>query len=153
MFYSDNFYYQYFALNSIEQGDSLKYLSEVIHLVKSGISYIPYFAIDKIPQSAWAADSSQISLLQHFGAADFELKNSMLSKMANVTMVADALDVLVSEMPRLTESQLLKAISIVERNEARLTTHARSQLKRWTDHGDKRISRTVQSILGKSKTK
>ena len=94
MFYSENFYYQYYALNSIGPEDSEAYLRDIIHLVKHGVSYIPYFAIEKLPASAWTTDASQRSLLEYFKIADFELQNFILDRqlLARIAAIPGPLD-------------------------------------------------------------
>ena len=147
MFYSSNFFYQYFALNSIAAKDSLKYLDEVIHLVRNGVSYIPYFAIEKVPASAWAEETSQLLLLEHFKSADFELQNFMLSRIENVPLFPAALDQLISGMKGLRDSQMVKALRIVKKNEHRLSDTARRQLATLKNHPNKEVGREVREIL------
>lgn len=147
MFYSPNFYYQYFALNSISREDSVKYLNEIIHLVKNGTSYIPYFAIEKIPASSWATDSLQQSLLEFFTSADFELQNFMLNRIAKLPLSSQALDLLVSGMRGLRDGQVVKALAIIRNNEARLTEDTRQKLTRFTSHTNKEVARDAREIL------
>src|SRR5690606_28328184 len=45
---SDNYHYQYYALNRIPEADSQEYLPSIIRLISDGIAYVPYFAIEKI---------------------------------------------------------------------------------------------------------
>jgi len=131
MFYSGNFYYEYFALNAIEDQDSLRYLPQVIHLIRNGRSYIPYFAMDKVPASAWAIDSCQVALLESFRSADFELKNSMLASIDRVSVSTKALALLVAALDDLTDPQRVRALDIIERNEVRLSDDARTALSKW----------------------
>ena len=147
MFYSPNFYYQYYALTSIPAEDSLKYLDEVIHLVKYGTSYIPYFAVDKVPASAWAIDSVQQSMLKFLGSADFELQNFILNRMEEVTVSSAAMDILVSDMDRLRDSQVVKALSIIRKNQERLSDGSRSKLVRLRAHSNREVARDVTDLL------
>ena len=47
MFRTPNIHYQYYALTHYPENDSLVYVPEVVNLVKNGIDYIPYFAVEK----------------------------------------------------------------------------------------------------------
>jgi hypothetical protein len=147
MFYSPNFYYQYYALTSIPAEDSLKYLDEVIHLVKHGSSYIPYFAIDKVSASAWALDSVQRSMLKFLASADFELQNFILSRIEEVKVSSAALDMLVSDLDRLRDSQVVKALAIVRENQERLSDGSRSKLARLRAHSNREVARDVTDLL------
>lgn len=147
MFYSSNFYYQYYALTTITAEDSTKYLDEVIHLVRKGASYIPYFAIEKVPVSAWANDPYQSSLLEFFIQADFELQNFILNRIEKVSLSPEALGQLVSGIHRLRDSQTVKALAIVRSNLPRLSDAARGRLAKLKSHSNKEIAQAVGEIL------
>lgn len=151
MFYSSNFYYQYYALNSISSKDSVKYLDEVMHLVKNGVSYIPYFAIEKLPASAWAKDPYQRELLEFFGKTDFELQNFILNRIERVPISAEALDQLVSALHGLRDSQMVKALAVVRNNMPDLSSAAREKLAKLKGHSNKEIAQAVVKILGNAK--
>lgn len=151
MFYSGNFYYQYYALSSIGPEDSDAYLDEIIHLVKHGVSYIPYFAIEKLPASAWTTDASQRSLLEYFKIADFELQNFILNRIEDVSLSPSALELLVSGMQGLRDSQIVKALAIVRKNSAAINARSRAQLATLSTHPNKEIAGEVGRILGQLK--
>lgn len=147
MFYSSNFYYQYHALNSISPEDSVKYLAEIIHLVKNGESYIPYFAIEKVPASAWEATSCQQALMDHFRYADFELQNFILNRVEKIPLSPEALEVFISAIGDLRTSQMVKALAVVQNNTRRLGEASWGRLVKLKDHPDKEIAAAVRKIL------
>lgn len=151
MFYSSNFYYQYYALNAISSEDAEKYLDEIMHLVKNGTSYIPYFAIEKLPASAWAKDPYQRMLLEFFRQTDFELQNFILNRIERVPLSAEALDQLVSALHGLRDSQTVKALAIVRNNMPSLSSSARERLTKLKGHSNKEIAQAVARILGNTK--
>lgn len=151
MFYSQNFYYQYYALSSIGPEDSVAYLNEVVHLVKHGASYIPYFAIEKVPASAWRAHAPQRSLLEYFGTADFELQNFILNRIESVSLSPEGLELLISAMRDLRDSQITKALDVVRKNAGVLNARCREQLARLSDHPNKEIAGAVGRILAQRK--
>lgn len=151
MFYSTNFYYQYYALKAISSEDSLKYMDEIMHLVKNGISYIPYFAIEKLPASAWGKDPYQRTLLEFFRQTDFELQNFILNRIETVSLSSEALDQLVSALHGLRDSQTVKALGVVRNNMPNLSLISRERLAKLKGHSNKEIAQAVVKILGNTK--
>lgn len=147
MFDSNNLYYQFFALNHYHEDHVAAYIPRIIHLVTDGVSYIPYFAIEKLPASAWANDPYQVSLLKHFRKADFELQNAFLNKLKDVKLCSEALDLLVSGMGDIKEKQLIRALEIVSNNQERLSKSALSKISEFSNHQDKQISELVDLLL------
>lgn len=147
MFYSENFYYQYFALNSIAEKDSMEYADEVVHLVTNGADYIPYFAIDKVPVSALRSEKYQVALLQRFGTADFELQNAMLNRMTGIELSTNALDLLVNALGNVTDRQLMKALEIIAVSQKRLSERSEKTLSQFSRHKDPQISARVRSLM------
>lgn len=147
MFQSGNLHYQYFALHAYPLKDSLKYLPGVIRLVKEGVSYVPYFAIEKIPVSVWTIDKYQVELLAHFANADFELQNAFLNKISGINLSGDAMDLLVRAFGKITDKQLLKVLQIVDYNKTRITPYATRELTDLCGHADSEIAALANSIV------
>lgn len=147
MFYSDNFYYQYYALNSVSREDSPEYTDGVVHLVANGRDYIPYFAIEKVPGAAWRDAKYQQILLPVLGTADFELQNAILDRLSGVTLDQRALTLLATSLDGLTDRQLMKALEVITVNRDRLDEHSRKILLRYSDRHDKRVSEMINALL------
>lgn len=147
MFKSENFYYQYYALDHVPEREVTDYIPFLIHLVKNGISYIPYFAIEKIPVSAWRMDQNQISLLEHFGAADFELQNAMLAKITDVDLCIEALDQLIAGLGKITDQQMMKALAVIERNQDRISQRSQPKIAELSNHPDDQVAAQSRIIL------
>lgn len=151
MFYSENFYYQYYALSSIGPQDSVRYVNEVLHLVRNGNSSIPYFAVEKIPASAWKTDVHQEALLKHFGRLEFELQNFILNKIARVSLSSEAVAYVVLSMESLRDSQIMKALGAIRNNRGKLSPDSRERLASMSHHPNAEIAATIAGILEHSK--
>lgn len=151
MFYSENFYYQYFALNSLADKDPAKYAEGVVHLVMNGTDYIPYFAIDKVPATALQKEKYQVALLQHFVQSDFELQNAILNRMAGVKLSSEALSLLVAALDKVTDRQAIKALEIVAVSQDNLNASSRKTLSQFARNKDPQISERVQALLTSNK--
>lgn len=147
MFRSENLHYQYFALHHYPEKDSLLYLPEVINLVKAGIDYVPYFAIEKVPHSAWLDHSHQLNLITHFRRADFELQNAILDKVSDVNLSSQALDVLMAALNGLTDKQRLKVLQVAARNQKRLSKDALAMIETLCGHSDPQISVLARGLV------
>ena len=147
MFQSANLHYQYFALHAYPAKDSLKYLPEMIHLVKNGIAYVPYFAIEKIPASAWAIDKYQVALLEHFATADFELQNAFLSKISDIRLCGEAMELLAGAFGQITDKQLLRLLHILNSNKRRLTPYAMEKITGLCSHANSEIAQEADRIM------
>ena len=151
MFRSENLHYQYFALHHYPEKDSLRYLPEVINLVKNGIDYVPYFAIEKVPHSAWQNHSHQVNLIGHFRRADFELQNAILDKIADIDLASQALDLLTAALNDLTDKQRLKVLQVAARNQKRLSQDAVRMIEALCGHADPKISVLARGLVKNGK--
>lgn len=147
MFNSNNFYYQFFALNNYPEEETVKYIPYIINLVKNGLSYIPYFAIEKIPMSVWATNQYQVSLLKHFSDGDFELQNAFLNKITGINLCTEALDMLIYGMRNTTDKQLIKELDVINYNLDRLSQGSVSKIAEFSNHHDRQISEQTNLLL------
>jgi hypothetical protein len=147
MFYSENFYYQFFALNHERVSDSPKFADGVAHLIKNGTSYIPYFAIEALPQESWEKEKYQICLLEHFSKADFELQNAMLTKITEVKLATLALDFLVSGLSNVTDMQMIKALEVVRYSQDSLSESSLKAISQFEGHANTQVSERIKLIL------
>jgi hypothetical protein len=149
MFRSNDFYYQYYALNHVPEGKMKTYVPEIIDLVNRGVSYIPYFAIEKVPEEGWSVDDYQVALLKNFRSADFELQNAFIGKIADVKLCSDALDELVAACAKITDKQLERVVEVIARNADRLSDEGKAKLAGFCSHADKKVAEVVRGIVKK----
>lgn len=116
MLASDNADYQYYALDQITNQDFDQYAALVIRLVSEGSSYVPYFAIEKIPANKWASEPYQLSLVKLLGKVEFKMQNEILNKLKDIPLSQSAKDVLVANMSKLNENQKQKVLSKLSAN-------------------------------------
>ncbi len=116
MLSSDNAHYQYYALNQIADQDFDQYAALVIRLVSEGGSYVPYFAIEKIPARIWASEAYQLNLVKLLGKVEFKMQNEILNKLKDTPLTPAATDALVENMPKLNENQKQKVLSKLNAN-------------------------------------
>ena len=122
-----------------------------INLVKNGIDYVPYFAIEKVPRSAWRDHSHQTNLLGHFREADFELQNAILDKIADIDLSLQALDLLTAALNDLTDKQRLKVLQVAARNQKRLSPDAVRMIEALCAHADPQISVLARGLVKSGK--
>ena len=116
MLASDNAHYQYYALNQIADQDFEKYAGLVIRLVSEGSSYVPFFAIEKIPARIWASETYQLNLVKLLGKVEFKMQNEILNKLKDTPLTQAATDALVASMPKLNENQKQKVLPKLSAN-------------------------------------
>lgn len=147
MFRSSDFYYQYYALNHVPEGKMKEYVPLIIDLVNRGASYIPYFAIEKVPKEAWRVDKYQVALLKNFRSADFEMQNAFIGKISQLDLCTDALDALLEGCAKITDRQLERVVEVMGRNVPQLSDDAKAKLGEWCCHRDKKVAEGVRSIV------
>lgn len=147
MLYSGNFYYQFFALNYKPVRDPAKFADGVVHLIRNGISYIPYFAIEALPQTCWENEKYQICLLEHFSGADFELQNAMLAKITDIKLCTQALDFLVLGLKDITENQMIKVFEVIRYSQDRLSEKSLKAISQLVRHPNSQVSECSKLLL------
>jgi hypothetical protein len=116
MLASDNAHYQYYALNQIADQDFDQYAALVIRLVSEGSSYVPYFAIEKIPARIWASEPHQYNLVKLLGKVEFKMQNEILNKLKDTPLTPATRDALFANMSKLNENQKQKVLSKLNTN-------------------------------------
>ncbi|MCE6989319.1 hypothetical protein [Dyadobacter sp. CY323] len=121
---SDNAHYQYYALNKIPEQDLDKFAPLLIRLVSEGSSFVPYFAIEKIPLRIWTSENFQVTLVKLIGKVEFKMQNEILNKLKDIKLKSNSLDILISYIPKLNANQRQKVGAIANSNEAALSAKA-----------------------------
>ncbi len=147
MLQSDNYHYQYYALNHIPAGNEKEYLPYVIRLVSEGEEYVPYFAIEKLPQGVWESAEYQETLVKLLGEVEFEAQNELLNKLKEIQLSEGGLEAFVTNLVILRESQLPKALKIVSANQVALNHASMLDLSTLLEHQDREVADQVYQIL------
>lgn len=145
---SDNYHYQYYALNRIPEADSEEYLPSIIRLISKGIAYVPYFAIEKIPAGSWQSPTVQLQIISLLDELDFEMQNEILNRTNSITLHPDACDVLIAALPKLKDQQLVKALRILKQNKNVIRQESISVIADMNGHNNE-ISMLLSEILQK----
>lgn len=144
---SDNYHYQYYALNRITGENNTNYLPQIIRLVSEGTAYVPYFAVEKIPVESWNSPDGQAKIINLIKGLSFEMQNELLNRITGVDLHEKALDVLVTNMEELKDSQKIKALNILAKNKNRISDKSKSRLLKLLKHPNKEIASQAKLIL------
>lgn len=147
MLQSDNYHYQYYALNHIPAGKEMEFLPDVIRLLSEGEEYVPYFAIEKIPQDVWESPKYQEALIKQLGEVEFEVQNELLNKLKEAQLSEGSLKVFVANLAILRESQLPKSLQIVSANHTSLNQASMLSLSTFLKYQNREIADQVYQIL------
>ena len=144
---SSNYHYQYYALNRISEENSMEYLPYIIRLVSNGHAYVPFFAIERIPAEVWKSPEGQVQIINLIGKIGFEMQNELLNRIQGFTLSEEATDVLVSNLDKLSDGQLIKVLNILKDNQGAISDEALSKLSGLTKHDHGEISSLSSGII------
>ncbi|MEX2511587.1 MAG: hypothetical protein WD398_01665 [Cyclobacteriaceae bacterium] len=144
---SNNHHYQYYALEKINQDNSAEYLPQIIQLIANGKSYVPYFAVEKISPRDWRKPEIQKNILQLLGTLNFEMENEILNRLQDVPISEDGMKVFVEKLDNLEESQLIKALDIINNQEIRLNEDALRIIASLSNHPNPKIVTQSENIV------
>ncbi len=117
MLRSDNYQYQYYALNKIPAETTQKYQPELIRLVTSGDEYVPFFAVEKLPTEVWKNKITQQKLTGMIGSLNFEMQNEIINRLKDIPLTPGSVAELQNVLPKLTEQQKVKVQSLQKANQ------------------------------------
>lgn len=120
MLNSDNYNLQFYALNHIPSNEE-RYVPYLIGLLTKGASYVPFFAVEKIPDHVWTSNKHQVVIINLLEELNFEMQNEILNRLQNKILPEDGQFALISSLEELKESQLKKAFNILDKNKALLS--------------------------------
>src|SRR5690606_15835342 len=143
---SDNYHYQYYALNRISEDETHKYLPYIIRLISDGIAYVPYFAIEKIPIEAWKTADTQHHIIRLIDSLDFEMQNEVLNRMNGISLSASSCNLLIASLGNLKESQVIKALEILKLNSDSISPESMANISSLVGHPNKEVSALSSQI-------
>jgi hypothetical protein len=114
MLRSEEYHYQYYALNKIPAEQIGNYLPELMQLVKSGDAYVPFFAIEKLPEATWKTASTQKQLVGMLGEVRFEMQNEIINRFKGIPLSPKAIKGLQEVLPQLTDQQKTKVLKLIK---------------------------------------
>ena len=143
---SDNYNLQFYALNKIDTGNE-QYTPNLIRLISEGNSYVPFFAIEKIPEWAWSSALYQPKIIILLKEVEFRMQNEILNKLNDRELEENSITVLTSSMESLNKSQLKKAFNILNNNRDRLSVESIGEIESLSESGKKEISEAAEQFL------
>tara|TARA_R110000868_G_scaffold2277_11_gene17057 strand:+ start:648 stop:1802 length:1155 start_codon:yes stop_codon:yes gene_type:complete len=146
MLNSDNYHLQFYALNKIAPEDE-KFTPYLIGLISRGSSYVPYFAIEKIPDWAWSSVKYQSQIISLLKKVEFQMQNEILNRFIDRDLEGESLTVLASNLGSLDKSQIKKAFKILDRNNDQLTSLSIKEILSLLDSENKEISQEAYQFL------
>ena len=146
MLNSDNYNLQFYALNNIPSQEE-KYVPYLIRLLSKGASYVPFFAIEKIPDHAWVSNKHQVRIINLLGELNFEMQNEILNRLQNKVLAEDGQLAFISNFGELKESQYKKAFNILDKNKASLSKKAIKYISYLLDSQNSELSNLAYQFL------
>lgn len=143
---SDNYHQQFYALNKIDTGNE-KYIPKLIGLITEGDSYVPFFAIEKIPDWAWSSAKYQSKIISLLKEVEFRMQNEILNRFNNKVLDVNATTFLASAMGSLNKSQLKKAFKILYDNRGQLTPTSIEEIALLKNSGNNEFSKEAEQFL------
>ncbi|WP_247235655.1 hypothetical protein [Telluribacter sp. SYSU D00476] len=147
MLRSDQFQYQFYALNRIPSGAMNTYLPHLVRLVEAGDSYVPYFAIEKLPGEVWKQARWQKELASLVGRVDFEMQNELLNKLKEVPLQAATLDALTQHTKKLTDQQVIRVLGLLRTNQTSLRDESLMRLAPLLDSPVREVATLTHQIF------
>lgn len=150
MLESNNYHHQYYALNNI-QVENKKFLPHIIRLISKGDSYVPFFAIEKLPKNIWTLPKYQEKLVSLLKDVDFKIQNGLLNNLKEIPLSKGALNRLITSIGILSENQVIKALEILEKNRANIPERSLLQLSNLLYSENSEISTMASHLIKQSR--
>ncbi|HEV7350904.1 hypothetical protein [Telluribacter sp.] len=147
MLQADNFQYQFYALKKIPSESTPKYLPHLIRLMASGDSYVPFFAIEKLPDVVWTTPTYQKELAGMVGRVKFEMQNELLNKLKGYPLHSGTLDELTRNLKSMTEQQTTKVLGLLKTNQAALNQESLVRLEPFLESPVKEIASLTYQLF------
>lgn len=143
---SDNYHQQFYALNKVDVGNE-KYTPKLIRLITEGDAYVPFFAIEKIPDWAWSSAKYQSKIISLLKEVEFRMQNEILNRFNNKVLDENATTFLASALGSLNRSQLKKAFKILYDNRGQLTPKSIEEIAELKNYGKNEFSKEAEQFL------
>lgn len=147
MLKSDNYHYQYYALDKLPIDNNAEYFPYIIRLISKGGSYVPYFAVEKLPEFAWKSPENQLEILKLLNGVDFKTQNQIINKLIGIQLSVNALNRLIENLKLLSENQIIRSLDIVSFNQGSLNYDLLIKLTSLLRNPNKEISEKTFQIL------
>ncbi|HEA21156.1 hypothetical protein LCGC14_0960010 [marine sediment metagenome] len=126
-----------------------KYVPYVFRLISEGESYVPYFAIEKIPQEIWASTIYQEKSIRLLEKVEFKLQNEILGKLQHNSISDSSLRLLTTKINVLDKNQIEKVFQILYANKDKLTRNSIDEIASLLSSDEILISTSAYDLLKK----
>ena len=150
MLQSRNYNQQFYALNKVNL-EKNKFEPYLFDLLTEGESYVPFFAIDKLPKSVWAIDEYQERSAELLPRLEFKMQNEILNKLKGEALSRGALSSLVDNLEGLQENQIEKVFTILGDNRENLENKELGKLANMMNSKSGTLSKNAYRFLSEMK--
>jgi hypothetical protein len=147
MLESDNYHYQYYALEKIPADKVSDHLFGIIRLIGKGGEYVPYFAIEKIPDHFWMSSDVQHLILNLLNQVDFKIQNQIINKLKGKRLSEIALSKLIADFQILQPGQVISSLEIIIANQDLLNYNLLMKLSSLLSNPNPELSEKIYRVL------
>lgn len=121
---SDNYDYQYYALDALEEAQYAEYMPLVMPIVADGSVFVARYALKTIPEEIYADPEWQAALVAEFAEADYTTQQILLQRFQSVPLAPGSLSLLARQLAQLSEQQLEQVLQLMVSNREQLPDEA-----------------------------
>tara|TARA_R110002049_G_scaffold47596_2_gene136928 strand:+ start:44905 stop:45960 length:1056 start_codon:yes stop_codon:yes gene_type:complete len=150
MLQSSNYNQQFYALNKIDV-EKKEFQPYLFDLLAKGESYVPFFAIEKLPESIWSSAEYQERSAELLPELEFKMQNEVLNKLMGKAVVREALRSLIKNSKGLRDNQIEKVFTILRENRKNLENKEMDKLADILYSENTTLSKNAYRILSEIK--
>ena len=151
MLQSSNYNQQFYALNKIDV-EKKEFQPYLFDLLTTGESYVPFFAIEKLPKSVWSSAEYQERSAKLLPVLAFEMQNEILNKLSRNALSGKTLRSLMENSKVLRENQIEKVFTILKDNSKTLENNEIDLLVDLMDAENAILAKNAYRLLSQINT-
>ncbi|TZF84016.1 hypothetical protein FW774_11260 [Pedobacter sp. BS3] len=109
--------YQIYVLEHLPKDKQALYRQALINLLTDKDTFVPHYALIRLPATIWSDPAGQEAILQKFPGTQRTVQNALLEKFRGQKLSQPALKQLVSYIPQMDKFQLSKVLFILQNND------------------------------------
>lgn len=150
MLRSSNYNQQFYALNKIDV-QKKEFEPYLFDLLAKGESYVPFFAIEKLPESIWSSAEYQERSAELLPRLEFKMQNEVLNKLVGKSIERQALRSLIENSKGLGDHQIEKVFAILGENRNNLENKEMDKLADMMYAENTTLSKNAYRLLSEIK--
>jgi hypothetical protein len=143
---SDNYNYQYHALDQFSAEQYQEYMPEILHLLDGERVFVTLYVLNHLPEQLLENEQWQLALAKRYPNLSYRIQTKLLERLNEIKLSGTSMEILADAINSMNGNQLETVLGIFQKNKVSLTDKTIRQLTALLDQNSLYADKAYQAI-------